>query len=208
MSTGGIIHPLLAPLGGPTPSLPPDLTEEERTAVLTQLRWTKYTQMGMESCAFKTAASGGIGFGLGAFISLMSATLAYEDPIMRANSSVGKALSSGQKTIEVFKEMGRNMWRSGKGFGKVGALYAGTECVLESVRLFSLPVVHPLTTGVHCMQYRAKNDITNAVAAGFVSGAILAASSGPRAALGGGLAFAAFSAAIDSYMRRETKEED
>lgn len=25
------------------------------------------------------------------------------------------------------------MWKSGRGFGKVGALYAGTECVIESV---------------------------------------------------------------------------
>ncbi|KZT58713.1 Tim17-domain-containing protein [Calocera cornea HHB12733] len=184
----GITHPLLAPLGGPTPPLPPDLTPEERTAVLTQLRWTKYTQMGMESCAFKTFASGGIGFMLGGFFSLMSASMQYEDPIMRANSAAGKAISGGAKTIEVLKETGRNMYRSGKGFGKVGALYAGTECVLES--------------------YRAKNDMTNAVAAGFISGAILAAGSGPKAAFGGGLAFAAFSAAIDSFMRRETAEED
>ncbi|EJT96885.1 mitochondrial import inner membrane translocase subunit TIM22 [Dacryopinax primogenitus] len=182
----GITHPLLPPLGGPNPVLPPELTPEEKTAVLTQLRWTRYSQIGMESCAFKTLASGTIGFGLGAFISLMSASLQYEDPILRQQSAAGQALSSGQKTLEVFKEMGRGMWRSGKGFGKVGALYAGSECVIES--------------------YRARNDMTNAVAAGFVSGAILAASSGPKAAFGGGLAFAAFSAAIDMFMRRETKE--
>ena len=37
------------------------------------------------------------------------------------------------QTIFVFKEMGRNMWSSGKGFARVGALYAGTECCIEGV---------------------------------------------------------------------------
>lgn len=40
-----------------------------------------------------------------------------------------------------------------------------------------------------------------------MAGGVLARNSGPKAALGGGLAFAAFSAAIDLlFMRRETPE--
>ena len=54
------------------------------------------------------------GFAIGAFFSLMSASFAYEDPLMR------QSLTTAQKTSEIFREMGRNMWRSGKGFGKVG----------------------------------------------------------------------------------------
>lgn len=54
-------------------------------------------------------------------------------------------------------------------------------------------------------QYRAKNDMVNPVAAGFMAGGILARNSGPKAAFGGGLAFAAFSAAIDLFLRRETR---
>jgi import inner membrane translocase subunit TIM22 len=61
----------------------------------------------------------------------MSSSFAYEDPLLRQN------LSTTQKTTEIFKDMGRGMWRSGKGFGKVGALYAGIECVIESVRKYS-----------------------------------------------------------------------
>ena len=57
----------------------------------------------------------------------MSASFAYEDPLLRQN------LSTQQKAREIFKEMGRGMWKSGKGFGKVGALFAGIECVIESV---------------------------------------------------------------------------
>jgi import inner membrane translocase subunit TIM22 len=55
-------------------------------------------------------------------------------------------------------------------------------------------------------QFRAKNDITNGVSAGFIAGAVLARNSGPTAMLGGGAAFAAFSFAIDSYMRMAPAE--
>lgn len=48
--------------------------------------------------------------------------------------------------------------------------------------------------------------MVNPVAAGFVAGGVLARNAGPRAVLGGGVAFAAFSAAIDLFMRRETAE--
>lgn len=48
--------------------------------------------------------------------------------------------------------------------------------------------------------------MVNPVAAGFVAGGILARNSGPRGAFGGGLAFAAFSAAIDWFLRRESAE--
>lgn len=55
-------------------------------------------------------------------------------------------------------------------------------------------------------QYRAKNDMVNPVAAGFVAGGILARHSGPKAAFGGGLAFSAFSAVIDWFLRRQPAE--
>ena len=48
--------------------------------------------------------------------------------------------------------------------------------------------------------------MVNPVAAGFVAGGILARNAGPRAAVGGGIAFAAFSGAIDLFLRRETAE--
>ncbi|KAI5996070.1 hypothetical protein EDC04DRAFT_2801075 [Pisolithus marmoratus] len=89
----------------------------------------------------------------------MSASFAYEDPYLRQQTQAG--ITNTQKAREIFKEMGRGMWRTGKGFGKVGALFAGIE----------LP---------------SQNDMVNPVAAGF-------------AVFGGGLAFAAFSGAIDWF---------
>jgi hypothetical protein len=60
----------------------------------------------------------------------MSATFAYEDPLSRASE---KLVGTKAQTMFIFKEMGRNMWSSGKGFAKVGALYSGYECCIEGV---------------------------------------------------------------------------
>lgn len=39
-----------------------------------------------------------------------------------------------EKAKIVFRDMGKGMWTQGKGFAKVGALYSGTECIIEGVR--------------------------------------------------------------------------
>ncbi|PPQ87472.1 hypothetical protein CVT25_008208 [Psilocybe cyanescens] len=169
--------------------LPPGLLEEDRPMYEQTKRWEGYMASAMESCPVKTVLAGGAGFGIGAFFSLMSASFAYEDPYLRSQTQAQATLNTTQKAGAIFKEMGKGMWTSGKSFGKIGALFAGVECVIES--------------------YRAKNDIYNSVSAGFVSGGILARNSGPKAVVGGGLAFAAFSAAIDLlFLRRETPDED
>ncbi|KAG1851843.1 mitochondrial import inner membrane translocase subunit TIM22 [Suillus subalutaceus] len=179
--------PLVAPMfpAGREP-LPPGMTEDDRAQLLETKKYQGWMTMGMESCAAKTVIAGVGGLGIGAFFSLMSSSFAYEDPLLRQSTQAG--MNNTQKAREIFKEMGRGMWKSGKGFGKVGALFAGIECVIEG--------------------YRAKNDMVNPIAAGFVAGGVLARNSGPKAALGGGLAFAAFSAAIDLFLRREPSDDD
>ena len=77
--------------------------------------------------------------------------------------------------------MGQRSFSSAKNFGLVGAIFAGTECCIEG--------------------YRAKNDMKNGIASGCITGGILAAKAGPQATMIGCAGFAAFSAAIDSYMR-------
>ncbi len=138
-------NPLLAPLfpAGKEP-LPPGMTEEDRANMMQVKKYQDNMTAGMESCVGKTTMAGVLGtstfvsaisvlkhllgFAAGGFFSLMSSSFAYEDPLLRQN------LNTTQKSMEIFKDMGRGMWRSGKGFGKVGALYAGIECVIESVR--------------------------------------------------------------------------
>ncbi|KAH6913930.1 mitochondrial import inner membrane translocase subunit TIM22 [Coprinopsis sp. MPI-PUGE-AT-0042] len=166
--------------------LPPGWTEEDRPNWDKQKQWERYGAMAMESCAVKTVLAGGAGFGIGAFFSLMSASFAYEDPYLRSQTHA--VVTNTQKASAIFKEMGKGMWTSGRGFAKVGALYAGIECCVES--------------------YRAKNDIYNSVGAGFLAGGVLARNTGPKGAIGGGLAFAAFSAAIDMFIRREPSDDE
>lgn len=67
-----------------------------------------------------------------------------------------------------------------KGFAAMGALFAGSECVIES--------------------YRGRHDSMNSIYAGCTTGAILAHSGGPKAICIGCASFAAFSAAIDRFL--------
>lgn len=143
------------------------------------------------------------GLAIGAFFSLMSTSFAYEDPLLRPQANPNA--NTTQKAREIFRDMGKGMWRSGKGFGKVGALFAGLECAVESVCCANTCVYDDNSLNSY-PQYRAKNDMVNPVVAGFVAGGILARNSGPKAVLGGGAAFAAFSAAIDLFLRRESSE--
>ena len=70
-----------------------------------------------------------------------------------------------------------------KGFALMGALFAGSECVIEKAR--------------------ARHDAWNAVYAGCAAGGALAAPAGPRAACVGCASFAAFSAFIDRIMAHD-----
>lgn len=86
-----------------------------------------------------------------------------------------------------FKDMGSRSWSTAKNFGMVGLLFSGIECGIEG--------------------FRARNDLANGVAAGCLTGGILARNGGPTAVVGGCAAFAAFSAAIDAYMRSPKDDE-
>ncbi|KAK4185021.1 mitochondrial import inner membrane translocase [Podospora australis] len=153
----------------------------------------------MESCVGKTVLSGGAGFGLGAVFGMFMASMAYDTPYHTAgagipgapgNASPVKNLSDLplKKQLAIgFKDMGQRSYSTAKNFAAVGALYAGIECGIEGLR--------------------AKNDLGNGVAAGCLTGGILARGGGPQAAAVGCAGFAAFSAAIDAWMRMP-KEED
>jgi len=158
----------------------------------------------MESCFGKSAISGVMGFGMGGLFGLFMASMSYDTPYHSAtatNAVTGTITSPGgsplakpyselpmRQQIKVgFKDMGARAWSSARNFGKVGALYSGIECGVEG--------------------FRAKNDLTNSMAAGCLTGGVLARSGGPTAVAGGCAAFAAFSTAIDAYMRSPPKED-
>ncbi len=121
--------------------LPEGFSEDDRAEMAKVQGWQKMAGSVMESCPLKCAFSGVAGFGLGAFFTLFGAALSADDPMRRTNvylqaQAAGlpePKLSTSQATKEFFKDTGRNMYRSGKGFGKVGAMYAGIECCVEGV---------------------------------------------------------------------------
>ena len=151
----------------------------------------------MTSCPGKFAISGVTGFALGGVFGLFMASMAYDTPFNTPSPGGGPAGPGGatpmvkqisdlplKQQIKIqFADMGKRSYSSAKNFGYIGMIYSGVECVVESLR--------------------AKNDIYNGLAAGCITGGGLAYKSGPQAALVGCAGFAAFSAAIDLYMRSE-----
>lgn len=87
------------------------------------------------------------------------------------------------------KEQFRSMYRqmrarsvsSAKNFGLIGAIFAGTECCIES--------------------HRGRADMFNPIAAGAITGGTLGLRAGVRAGVVGAAGFAVFSYAIEYYMR-------
>ncbi|KAJ5182449.1 Mitochondrial inner membrane translocase subunit Tim17/Tim22/Tim23/peroxisomal protein PMP24 [Penicillium capsulatum] len=140
----------------------------------------------MESCPVKTVISGVMGFGLGGAFGLFMASMSYDSPLTPQGRAIAD-LPWREQARRGFKDMGARSWSSAKNFGIVGALYSGTECCIEGLR--------------------AKNDLTNSVAAGCITGGILGAKAGPQAAAFGCAGFAAFSAAIDAYMRMPSDDD-
>lgn len=149
------------------------MSEQEQTIVKTM-------QAAMESCPVKTAISGTMGFALGGAFGLFMSSMSYDTPLTPQGQQLA-SLSIREQLRRGFKDMGTRSFSSAKNFGMVGAMFAGTECCIEG--------------------YRAKNDLKNGIAAGCVTGGILGAKAGPQAAAIGCAGFAAFSAAIDYYMR-------
>ncbi|KAJ9151571.1 hypothetical protein NKR19_g4827 [Coniochaeta hoffmannii] len=142
----------------------------------------------MESCYAKTAMAGVAGFGLGGMFGIFMASMAYDTPFQTTpqGTTPVSSLPLKKQLAHGFKDMGKRSYSTAKNFGAVGALFSGIECGIEGLR--------------------AKNDLGNGVAAGCLTGAILARNGGPQAAAVGCAGFAAFSAAIDTWMRMPKDE--
>lgn len=128
--------------------LPPGWTEDDRAMVSAQKSGAQMFNHLTESCVAKATLSGVAGFALGGFFSLLSTSLTVDDPLRRSNlqaaamargessasaSASVPELTTAQQTKEFFKQTGRGMYRSAKGFGKVGLIYSGVECCIEGV---------------------------------------------------------------------------
>ncbi|XP_067132247.1 mitochondrial import inner membrane translocase subunit Tim22 [Centruroides vittatus] len=125
-----------------------------------------------ESCGFKTGISCVLGFGLGGAIGLFSASV---DPNLAG-------VSQEKQTVrQVLRDMRMKTVSYGKNFAIIGAVFAATECIIES--------------------HRAKSDWKNGTLAGAVTGGLIGLRAGVKAAVLGAAGFAAFSTIIDYYLR-------
>lgn len=77
-----------------------------------------------ESCGFKTTLSCVMGFGLGAAIGLFTASVGPE---------LSPATDKPQSVREVLKDMRTKSMGYAKNFAVLGAMFAATECTIESV---------------------------------------------------------------------------
>ncbi|KAI9846354.1 MAG: Mitochondrial import inner membrane translocase subunit tim22 [Sclerophora amabilis] len=139
----------------------------------------------MESCPAKTVIAGGMGFALGGAFGLFMSSMSYDTPLSAQGQQMAD-LPMREQLRRGFKDMGTRSYSSAKNFALVGAIFSGTECCIEG--------------------FRAKNDLYNGIAAGCLTGGALGAKAGPQAAAIGCAGFAAFSAAIDAYMRMPSDE--
>ncbi|XP_001364498.1 mitochondrial import inner membrane translocase subunit Tim22 [Monodelphis domestica] len=135
----------------------------------------KMIEKAMESCAFKAALACVGGFVLGGAFGVFTAGI---------DTNVGFDPKDPYRTPtarEVLKDMGQRGLSYAKNFAIVGAIFSCTECLVES--------------------YRGKSDWKNSVISGCITGGAIGFRAGLKAGAIGCGGFAAFSAAIDYYLR-------
>ncbi|KTF79383.1 hypothetical protein cypCar_00035668 [Cyprinus carpio] len=150
----------------------------------------KMIERGMESCAFKSLIACVGGFVLGGAFGVFTAGI---------DSNVGLDPKDPLRTPtarEVLRDMGQRGMSYAKNFAIVGAMFSCTECLIES--------------------HRGKSDWKNAVYSGCITGGaigfrgksffnlgllFLSSLAGLKAGVLGCGGFAAFSAAIEYYLR-------
>lgn len=135
----------------------------------------KMIERGMESCAFKALIACVGGFVLGGAFGVFTAGI---------DTNVGFDPKDPLRTPtarEVLKDMGQRGMSYAKNFAIVGAMFSCTECIIES--------------------HRGKSDWKNAVYSGCVTGGAIGFRAGLKAGVLGCGGFAAFSAAIEYYLR-------
>ncbi|AWU76121.1 hypothetical protein CAS74_000059 [Pichia kudriavzevii] len=148
----------------------------------------------VSSCPGKALLAGGSGFVLGGAFGFFMASMQYDSPAGLGMTGSAAAIAQEQylklPLREQMKIQFRDVWSrtksSARNFGYIGLIFSGVECCIEGMR--------------------GKSDLYNGAAAGCITGGGLAIKSGPEAMLIGCAGFAAFSTAIDMYMRSENGE--
>tara|TARA_B110000008_G_scaffold279792_1_gene328674 strand:- start:38 stop:709 length:672 start_codon:yes stop_codon:yes gene_type:complete len=135
-----------------------------------------YQQDAMDNCAIKTVMSCVLGGALGG---VMGVVFGAFEP-MEVPAPDAPKVTMRETIRQGAKSAGARSWSYAKGFAAFGALYAGSECVVEKVR--------------------AKHDVANSAYAGCFTGGVMARTSGPTGMAVGCATMAALSVAMDKFM--------
>ena len=130
----------------------------------------KYMAKATESCLVRTVVSCGLGAVVGLGFGLFTASV---DP-----NITGQETPTFKNTV---REMRIRMVQMSKNFAFIGAIFSGTECVVDTVR--------------------GKSELMNGTIAGGITGFLLGYRAGFGAALWSAGGFAIFSTIVDYYFR-------
>ena len=138
-----------------------------------------------ESCAFKAVTNGVVGAGFGVVFGVFMTSMGTGvNSWSTVPGGPGWVDPSTLTTKESLKLTARDMYRASKSnarsFGVIGAVYTAIECTIE--------------------KERGRHDLTNALAAGCVTGGVLAVRGGPQATAIGCAGFAAFGYVMDRFL--------
>ena len=138
-----------------------------------------------EHCAFKAATNAVMGAGLGVVWGVFTTSMGTGVNSFGVQPGqpgwVDPATLTTRESLRLtYRDMARASKSSARSFGLIGGVYTATECTIEKAR--------------------GRHDLTNAIAAGCLTGGMLAARGGPQATAIGCAGFAAFGYAMDRFM--------
>eukprot|EP00833_Pecoramyces_ruminatium_P001576 jgi/Orpsp1_1/1175608/evm.model.c7180000054499.1 len=87
----------------------------------------KRFQKMLESCAFKTATSGIMGIGMGSVFGLVMSSIDW------SVTEEELKMTTKEQIKHSAKQMGSRSLAMAKSFALIGAMFTGSECVVESV---------------------------------------------------------------------------
>ena len=82
----------------------------------------------IESCPGKTVISAGAGFALGGLFGMFMSSVDWQ-----STTEEFQKLSTKEQLKRTARDMGSKTLSSAKNFGKVGAIFSGSECLIEQV---------------------------------------------------------------------------
>lgn len=134
------------------------------------------------NCFVRSVMAGVMGGMLGVVFGLFSLGLDSTTSSMAAVETPPEKVRFRDALRDTIRTTGSKSWTFAKGFGAMGFMFSGSECVVE--------------------KWRAKHDLYNSAYAGCFTGAVLAHSGGPKMMCLGCGSFAAFSVFLDRFLER------